>query len=72
MNRRTLYVIVGAALALLGLVVVLLVVLIAQNNAAADQAEHARIVAICEAQLKDPYGEDLDKNLACIEDLTAR
>lgn len=70
MNRRTLYVVGGIVVALLVAIVVLLVVLIAQGNAASDQAEHDRIVAICNETVDDPHGSGLDAWVACIGDLT--
>lgn len=68
MNKR-LAIILGAIGALLAAVVVLLVIVIVQNNKAAEQAEHERHVAICEEQYADPYGEDLDAMLACVDSL---
>lgn len=64
---------VGAGLgALLIAVIIIGIVIIGQLNAAKDQAEHSRIVAICEDGLADPYGSDLDKMTACMTDLEER
>lgn len=44
-------------------------VIISQNNAAAEQEEHNRHVAICEGNLADPYGEDFEAMIECLERL---
>lgn len=58
-----------AVIALLLIVAGFLAILIGQNNAAATQDDHDRQVAICAAQVDDPYGAGQSELVRCIEDL---
>jgi hypothetical protein len=55
---RTAWIVSASLSALLVVVAILLVIIIGQNNAAAEAADHARIVEICRDQTandSDPY-----------------
>lgn len=68
-SRRLFWLVAGVLAALLVGVAVLLVVIVGQNNAAAEQAEHSRIVEICRSQVSDPFGDGLDAMVGCMEQL---
>jgi hypothetical protein len=68
MTKKWITVAVAALAVLLTVVIVLLVVVIGQNSRAAEQEEHARIVAICE-RTHGSMDENLDAVIACIADL---
>jgi len=74
MNKRTLWIVVGAAVAALLIVGgILLGVLLAQGSSSTPPSDdrHKSIVGICERQYEDPYGDDLDAFTRCVDELEA-
>lgn len=74
MNQtRELIIIVGSIVAaLLIAVIITAVIIIGQLRAAAEQAEHTRIVDICEQQYGTIAEGHLADVVACMEDLKSR
>lgn len=59
---------VGVAL-LLVVGIIVGIVIVSQLSAMQAQADHERRVAICEEQFADPFGDDFDALIECVDRL---